>query len=594
MRKFFRLFFWAFALIGFSVVALMVVGGYFAFNYKQHSGFAELPDEIVLGIDLNQPILEKPDNSLFGDSEGILVRDIVMALDRARIDPRVKGVIARMGAYPLGFGQAQEIAEAVRAVRQSGKFTLVHSDDLGSSWNGTVDYIAAAAFENIWLQRTGGLGLTGLALEMPYARKAMEEISVTAEFEQRHEFKGGADPFTRSSMPLPVRRNMTQLLTSWATLLEEELVKSGRIEAGELYSVFDNGPYLAEDARSLGLVDGEGYWDEAKAYVSVMTSETAELVEPVDYLAAELNDVPGDAPGIALIYGVGPIVWDDGDGSLFGSETFNPVAVSEALADAREDDSIDAVVLRIVSPGGGYAPSDEVWRQVRMLKQANKPVIVSMGDIAASGGYFIAMDGNRVFAPGGSITGSIGVYSGKFATEALWNRLGVNWEGVSIGRNAMMWSEIEPLTETGRQKFSEGVDFVYEDFTSKVRNARGMTENQIDSVARGRIWTGRDALGAGLVDEEGGLLDAIAFARTSAGIAPDQQVRFVDMPKPKDSWEQVMELIEGGDPFGVLSARLVQRWLTSGRGRPALSLAERLTLLQPAGQLHTPPFRLAR
>ncbi len=594
MRRILKFFFWSFALIGFSVVAAIIVGGYVALNFKQRAAFVDLPDEIVLAIDLNRPILEKPDESLFGESDGILVRDVVMALDRARVDPRVKGVIARMGASPLGFGQAQEIAAAVRAFRDSGKFTLVHSEDMGSYWNATVDYIAAAAFENIWLQRTGGLGLTGLALELPYAKEALDEISVTAEFEQRHEFKGGADPFTRTSMPPPVRQNLTWLLTSWTRLVEEELVASDRIEPGSINRIFNNGPYLAEDAVALGLVDGRGYWDEAKAYVAVKTAVDGDLVEPADYLAEGLNDILDTAPKIALVYGVGPIVWDDGDGSIFGSNAFDPAAVAAALADAREDDSIDAVVLRVVSPGGGYAPSDEVWRQVRMLKQASKPIIVSMGDIAASGGYFIAMDGNRVFAPAGAITGSIGVYSGKFATEALWNRLGVNWEGVSIGRNAAMWSEIEPLTQSGREKFREGVDFVYDDFSSKVQNARGMTDAQIDDVARGRIWTGRDALAVGLIDEEGGWLKAIDQARTLAGIAPDETVHFIDLPKAPDAWEQVVSLMEGGDPFTAISTRLVHRWLSSGNQRQALSLAERLTLLQPAGQLQTPPFRLAR
>lgn len=594
MRKFFKFFFWSFAVIGFAVVALVVVGGFTAFKFKERQSVVELPDEIVLAIDLNQPILEKPSQSIFNRGEGILIRDVVMALDRAKDDPRVKGVIARIGAYPLGFGQAQEIASAVRAVRESGKFTLVHSDDLGSYWNGTVEYIAAAAFEKVWLQRTGGLGLNGLALEMPFAREALDEISITAEFEQRHEFKGGADPFTKYAMPLPVRQNLSRLLDSWRLIVEQELVLSDRITQGTISEVFNDGPYLAADAVSLGLVDAEGYWDEAKAAVIGRTTSDAELVDPTDYLAEGLNDLADDAPSIALIYGVGPIVWDDGGGSIFDSESFDPASVAEALEEAREDDSIDAVVLRVVSPGGGYAPSDEVWRQVRLLRNIEKPVVVVMGDIAASGGYFVAMDGNRIFAPAGSITGSIGVYSGKFATEALWSRLGVNWEGLSIGRNAKMWSEIEPLDRSGRQKFAEGVDFVYTDFTSKVRQARDLDGTEIDLVARGRIWTGRDAVSVGLIDEEGGWLEAIAFARSEAGIAPDETVRFVDLPQPPEPWEQVVELLEGGDPFTAVATVMMRKWIGSPNGREALSLAERLTLLQPSGQLQTPPFRLVR
>ena len=594
MRKVLKFFFWSFAIIGFCVVSLVVVGGFAAVKLKERESFVELPEQIVLGIDLNQPILEKSSENIFGDDEGILIRDVVMALERAKKDHRVKGVIARMGGYPLGFGQAQEIAAAIRSFREAGKFTLVHSDDLGSYWNGTVEYIAAAAFDKIWLQRTGGLGLNGLALEMPFAKQALDEISITAEFEQRHEYKGGADPFTETSMPLPVRQNLGKLLQSWSSIVEQELVLSGRIEAGTIESVFDNGPYLAEDALEQGLIDAEGYWDEAKAAVFARTASDAELVEPSEYLAGVAGEVPEDARKIALVYGIGPITWDDGGGSIFDSESFDPVSVADALSEAREDPSIEAVVLRVVSPGGGYAPSDEVWRQVRLLRQADKPVVVVMGDIAASGGYFVAMDGNRIFAPAGSITGSIGVYSGKFATEALWNRLGVNWEGISIGRNAGMWSEVKPLDQSGWEKFAEGVDFVYRDFTSKVQKARNLSDTEIDQVARGRIWSGRDAVSAGLVDEEGGWLEAIAFARSEAGIGPEEPVRFVDLPVPPEPWEQIVELLEDGDPFAAVSTMLVRRWIGSPTSREAVSLAERLTLLQTSGQLQTPPFRLVR
>lgn len=594
MRKIMKFFFWSFAVIGFSVVALGVFGGFAAYKFRDQQRFVELPEEIVLAIDLNQAILEKPSQTIFGDSEGVLVRDVVMALDRAKSDPRVKGVVARLGAYPLGFAQAQEIAAAIRAIRDEGKFTLVHSEDLGSYWNGTVDYIVASSFEHIWLQRTGGLGLNGLALELPYAKDALSEISVSAEFEQRHEFKGGADMFTESSMPFPVRRNMSRLLDTWTDLVEEELVRSGRIEEGTINAVFNNGPYLAEEALEQGLIDAEGYWDEAEAFVINRTSDDAEMIEPAEYLSEAQNGPTQDSPTIALVYGVGPIVWDDGSGSIFDSESFDPLSVAEALEEARLDDGIDAVVLRVVSPGGGYAPSDEVWRQVKRLRESDKPVVVVMGDIAASGGYFVAMDGNRVIAPSGAITGSIGVYSGKFATEALWNRLGVNWDGVAVGRNAGMWSEVKPLERSGRLKFAQGVDFVYDDFTSKVQQARDLDSDAVDRAARGRIWTGRDAVSVGLIDGEGGWIEAISLAREEAGIGPDEQVRFVDLPHPPEPWEQLVELLDGGDPFSAITTQLVRNWIGSARNREAVTLAERLSLLQTKGQLQMPPLRLVR
>lgn len=596
MRAIGRFLIWLLAGIGFLTTALTIAGIVLA--VRQAPGEPTIPAKTVLWLDLNQPVVEKPVQSILGKTIGVTMIDVVTALDRARNDDRVAGVVAVMGAAPISMAQAQELAGAIRAFRESGKFSLAYAEDLGSVWNGTVDYLLAGAFEEIWLQPSGGIGIAGLALETPFFHGAFEKVGVSPQFEQRHEYKGGIDPFVENGMTPAIRQSYHAMLSSWTNQLSAAYRADGRLpQNATIQSLFDGGPYLAAEALQRGLVDRLAYWDEVEAFLDNRLGPDSDSISPGQYnraLAAE-NPADANAPRIALVYGEGAIMPDQpGGNSLFGARGFSPYDVADALADALADDSIDAVVFRVDSPGGAYGPSDAVWREIVRLREAGKPVVAVMGSVAASGGYFVSMQADKVLAQPGTITGSIGVYSGKFATMGLWEKLGVRWDRVRIGQNAAIWSSISEFSESERERFRAGVDFVYEDFTSKVAAARGLGAASLDSAARGRIWTGQDALRVGLIDGFGGLLEAVAQAKELAGYDRGIDAEIVILPHEPTPLERVEEMLEGGDPFAEVSALFTAPDLIGVLGFRGMNIFGLPPFPMDGVSAHLPAFRLAR
>lgn len=596
MRILGRLLIWLLAGIGFLTVALTIVG--VVVVVREHPGQVSIPERTVLWLDLNQPIVEKPVQNILGRTQGVTMIDLVTAIDRAKDDGRVLGIVAVMGGAPISMAQAQELADAVRDFRGSGKFTLAYAEDLGSVWNGTVDYLLAGAFEQLWLQPSGGVGVAGLALETPFFRGTFEKIGVSPQFEQRHEYKGGIDPFVENGMTPAIRESFETLLSSWTGQLNNAYRQDGRLLQGTpVQSLFDGGPYLAEEALARGLVDRLAYWDEVETFLDETLGEGSDAISPTDYtlaFAAEM-DLPADAPRIALVYGEGAIMPDQpGENALFGARGFAPYDVADALADALQDDSIAAVVFRVDSPGGAYGPSDAVWREVARLRAAGKPVVAVMGSVAASGGYFVSMQADKVLAQPGTITGSIGVYSGKFATMGLWEKLGVRWDRVRIGQNAAIWSNISEFSASERERFRAGVDFVYQDFTAKVGAARGMGPEALDAAARGRVWTGQDALRVGLIDGYGGLLEAIAQAKEMAGFDRSIDAELVILPHELTPVERLEQMLEGGDPFAEMSALFSIPDLVGVLGFGGLNVFGLPPLPINGVSAHLPAFRLSR
>lgn len=596
MRAIGRFLIWLLAGIGFLTTALTVAG--VVVLLTERPGVPTVPEQTVLWLDLNQPIVEKPSQSILGKTIGVTMIDMVAALDRAREDGRVQGVVAVMGGAPLSMAQAQELADAIRAFRDSGKFTLAYAEDLGSVWNGTVDYLLASAFEQIWLQPSGGVGIAGLALETPFFRGAFEKVGVSPQFEQRHEYKGGIDPFVETGMTPAIRESFQAMLSSWTDQLNSGYRKDGRLRQGEtVQALFDGGPYLAAEALERGLVDKLAYWDEVEAFLDDRLGPDSDAMSPDHYnmAVASERDLPADAPRVALVYGEGAILPDQpSENTLFGTRGFAPYDVADALADALDDDSIDAVVFRVDSPGGAYGPSDAVWREVARLRAAGKPVVAVMGSVAASGGYFVSMQADKVLAQPGTITGSIGVYSGKFATMGLWEKLGVRWDRVRVGKNAAIWSAISEFSESERERFRAGVDFVYQDFTEKVAAARGLSPASLDAAARGRVWTGQDALRAGLIDGFGGLLEAIAQAKELAGYDRTVDAEIVILPMEPTPFERLEQMLEGGDPFAQVSALFAAPDLIGVLGFRGLNFFGLPPFPIDGVSAHMPAFRLAR
>lgn len=597
MRYIGRFFLWLFAALGGLVAIGTVTVIILAVTYQPKP--PEMPDQAYLWLDLTVPVAEKRQvrNPFIQGAQQSTFLDHVEALRQAKDDPRITGVVANIGYGGLAPAHIQELRNAVADFRESGKMTIAYSEDLGSFGHGTLDYYMATAFEQIWLQPSGGVGLTGLVLETPYFAEALSNLDVEARFEQRHEFKGGADPLTRTGMSTPVRQSLAQLVDGWTAQIVRDTETDRPQLAGRLRQLIDNGPYLAEHAVDEGLIDRVAYWDQFEAHLLSKAGQPEggdyTSLDPAGYLAAKsaTTDKPESATQIALVQGVGAIMPEDNGKGIWDDNTFDPYLVADALRMAREDNQIKGVLLRIDSPGGAYAQSDMVWREVKRLREAGKPVVAQMTNMAASGGYFVAMGADHIIAQPGTLTGSIGVYAGKFVTKELWDRLGVKWERIQSGKNAAMWSMVTDFSDAELAKFREFLDFVYGDFTSKAAESRGLDQTEINRAARGRIWTGEDALRVGLIDELGGLPEAKAALRQLLELKPDARLSLRLLPPPPTLLDELKQLANAQNPLDLIATSAIQ----SAVKTQAEAILGDLSALQPnVGMVQMPPIRISR
>ena len=483
---------------------------------------------------------------------------------------------------------------AVEDFRASGKFAVLFTEDLGGIGGGTMQYYLASGFDEIWLQPSGGVGLIGMAIEVPFARGLLDKLEVEPRFGQRKEYKSAVESLTRSSLSEPARENLQALLDSLFGQAVAGIAAGRQIGDAEVRDIVDNGPYLAREALDLGLVDRLAYWDEFIADAKERSGEDAEEVTMGRYLSG-IDRPNRTGTRIALIHGRGTIVSGSADEGAFEDPGFRAHRIAKAISEAVENDEIEAILFRIDSPGGSYIASDIVWREIRRASEAGKPVVASMGGTAASGGYFVAMPADRIVAQPGTVTGSIGVYGGKVVTARLWERLGITWEGLYAGDRAAMWSMVRDFPPGAEARFAALLDFIYEDFTAKAMEDRAMDADQIDAVARGRVWSGEDALAQGLVDAVGGYPTAIAELRGLLELEPDAPVNLVPMPRPLSPFEQFARVLDGEVSASSLPALLDMEGtgVVDQAARELGLAADDLDVLRPpAGILQMPPLRL--
>ena len=367
-------------------------------------------------------------------------------------------------------------------------------------------------------------------------------------------------------------------------------IADGReLDAAHVRRLVDRGPFAGSQAVDERLVDGLAYRDEVAARIDESVGGDAERLPLSTYLARSARPrVSGES--IALIYGVGTVQRGESDSrGVFGAPTMGSDSVAAAFRAAAQDDEVKAILFRIDSPGGSYVASDTIWRATVRAKEAGKPVIVSMGNVAGSGGYFVAAAADKIVAHPGTITGSIGVLGGKLITTELMEKIGVTSDEVHTSANATLWSNALDYTPEQWQRISAWLDRVYADFTDKVAQGRGLAPEQIQAVARGRIWTGEDAEAVGLVDALGGFPAAIRLAKQAAGIAEDVEVELRLFPAPKTLFERVVARVQGDrDKAGVGAAALGE---TLRAVRPLVELGHRLGLLSQPGVLTMPAWR---
>jgi protease-4 len=365
--------------------------------------------------------------------------------------------------------------------------------------------------------------------------------------DHREEYKGAMNSLTETSMPAPQRANMQALVDSLTAQLTAALARNRHLDAAAAGKLIAGGPYSGEAAKAASLVDRLGYWDEAESQALSRAGAGAGTVDLSDYVAG-LPDPPASAPKIAVIYGIGEVSLGHSRGApLFGRSTMGAESIAEALHDAVDDSKIAAIIFRIDSPGGSYVAADTIWREVARARDRGKPLVVSMGSLAASGGYFVAAPAARIVAEPGTLTGSIGVFAGKFVIKDLLAKLGINVESVAGTPNALAESMTTDYTPEQWAALERELDRIYDDFMSKVAAGRHLDKAAVHAVAKGQIWTGADAKTRGLVDELGGLGTATAAVKRLAKIAPDTLVNLEQYPPPANNIQSVLSSLGGGD-----------------------------------------------
>jgi protease IV len=483
--------------------------------------------QTLLELDLTEPLVapeaDDPIARLRARNRRLL-RPTLRALHEAAEDRHVVGLIAKVGGmWP--WATMQELRRGVQAFAASGKPTLAWAESFGEiGARDMAAYVLATAFGELWLQPGGGVGVLGVGIETPFVRGALDRLGIEPQFEQRHEYKNGADVLLRKEFTAAHREALQRLAESVFSEAVETIADARRLSHDQVRQLIDTGPRTASEAQAAGLIDKLGFRDQAYDAMRERTGCKPDLLFADRWRPRRKIAPPPHRRGhVALVEVRGAIVTGRTRrgpmGRAAGSDT-----MSAQLRAAHENDHARAVVMRIESPGGSAVASEVIWREVCRLRESGKPVIVSMGDVAASGGYYIACPADAILALPATLTGSIGVLGGKLVVDELLDRVGINTGAVQQGARALMYSFRRGFSDDERARFAATVDAIYTDFVAKVAEGRRRPVADIEAVARGRVWTGHDALEAGLVDELGGLRDAVRIARQRASLPEDAPV----------------------------------------------------------------------
>jgi len=495
-----------------------------------------VPKQVILEADFEQGMTESvPDDGLARVlmSKKLRVRDVVEALQKASHDDRVKGLVARVGQSRVRLAQVQEVRDAIIAFRATGKPAIAYAETFGEAGPGNTSYYLATAFDAVYLQPSGDVGLTGLIYEQPFVRGTLDKLGIIPRIDGRKEYKSYRYMFTERKYLPPHREAITRVMESQFSQIVKGISVARKLTEEQVRSLVDDGPFLGKQAVDAKLVDGLAYRDEVYDRIKEKAGKKAEVLSLTEY-RKRAGSPYKKGTTIALVYGVGGIMrgksgYEPATGEIImGSDT-----IAAAIREAVEDKDVKAILFRIDSPGGSYVASDTIRRELINAKKAGKPVIASMGGTAASGGYFIAMAADKIVAQPGTVTGSIGVFGGKMITTEFWNKLGVTWDEMHTSKNANAWTQTSDFTPEQQARFSQWLDRVYDDFTTKVSTSRKLSREEVEKIAKGRIWTGEDAKRLGLVDELGGFPAALRLVRIVAKLPENAPVRLKVFPEKK-------------------------------------------------------------
>ena len=523
-----------------AIVAIVVYAGVMLLApFFRYAPRVQIDAPAILVVDLQGSVVERaPPDFFSAQLEGAQhqMHDLRLALERAAHDDRIAGVHLRVGAPGYGWAKAEDLREALAKFRAGGKYVYAFTsvtDELG--------YYVALAADSLYLLPNSGVEMNGFRVETPFVQEMFEKLGVEPQVEAIGVYKSAADMFRRTNMSDPDREATRAILDGIYGRFLDAVTEARGADRERLERSLDEGVYLSRDLLALGLVDRELQDAQVRrlAVARALDAEPgslspgeveAHLVDIRDY-AATLTEGPRDAEGtIGLVYAVGAITsGESGYDPLFG-RTMGAETMKRLLAEVAEDGSLDAVVVRVDSPGGDAIASEEIWGAVEELQRA-VPVIVSMGDVAASGGYYMSAGADAIVASPSTLTGSIGVFGILFNAGELYDKVGIDWDVLETNPAADFPTSTRPLSEEERETFRGLIEHTYRTFLGRVAEGRGMEEPEVDAVAQGRVWSGADAAERGLVDRVGGLGAALEVAREAAGLDPDAPVTLQVYPR---------------------------------------------------------------
>ncbi len=507
-----------------------------------------LPDDMILVLHIEngvseintQPSLLDPFPFRQPTAQGI-----IETLNRAAQDDRVRGLLVSYQGGGISIAHTQEIRAAIQTFKQSGKFAKIYAPSYMNGKGGMTRYYFASAFDEIWMQPVGMLSITGPSAEMPFFKNPLDKIGVTAQFKQREEFKSAMESFTNDGISPSNKKMLSSLIDSLSSTMTNDIAKDRNITATSLGIIIDQGLFTGSEALECKLVDRVDYADvmisELRKELNDDENTPKIKLTPFErYSQQKVKSKTGKA-NVALIHVSGAIVDQKTAG---GNTAGNDIA--KAITEAYEDKAIKAIILRVNSPGGSPSASETIRRALVKAQEKGKKVIVSMGAVAASGGYWIATDADKIFASPGTLTGSIGVIMGKFEGSQLWKNLGVNWDGYQVGNNSDFWSPNQPFDSSSNARLNVLIDDIYDAFLERVSKGRDIPLDQARNIAKGRAWTGEQALKIKLIDNLGGLNDALDNTATIIGLTNRDDLKVVQLPRKMSQIEQLIDAINGG------------------------------------------------
>jgi protease IV len=535
--------------------------------------------------------------------------ELIARLDKATSDEKLDGVVLKINGASLGWAKVNELRQAVSRLRAKGKQAVAYFDSAE-----THDYLLACACNQIVMPESGELAMLGLRAEVMFYKNLLDWLHVKAEMLRVGEFKSAAEPYDRTEMSKEFRLEMETILDDYVRQIVDAVGEARKMPSKQVLEIIDNGPYSAKQAYAHGLIDRVGYEDEIEGFIKAAAKDEKRPVEITKNYGKKKSDNDfsgfagmmkmmqmlmggesqkrvGSKPKVAVVHAVGTIMTGKSTVSFFGGETLGSETFIKAVKQAADEKSVKAIVIRVDSPGGSALASDLMWRA---LQKAGKPIVVSMGDVAASGGYYISMGANHIFAEPGTLTGSIGVVGGKVAIGGLLDKVGITTSVISRGKNSGIMSMVSGFTPGERETMQKMLDEIYGQFTRKAAEGRKMEYGKLEKLARGRVYTGAMALKLGLVDELGTLDDAVGYAAKLGGLPSGEKVERWLLPPPVSPLEAIFGSMDSDAESSLTLNRTLSQSLRqfSPELGQALESAWLINLLAREPRLTLMPFKL--